>query len=399
MRRKLTNPQNVGCNADHIFVENVAARFNFSVEFVNIEGYNFHPLYPDRPKQYSAVVTMDFRGMNAHYFTYQVHHLLRDMGSVIFIYCTKKEELKAFSFLFWTIPFDVPVWILLTVCILVLSILLKGQWLDVIGCLMFKQQFTSLNTNKFMIIILLVSIVLTCSYESIISSHLIVLPPLIRHNTISDLNDNGYSIIMDTKLTHKVNSKVYSGPQIDNTSEYVNSTFIRVSFPAPVQNVTKLLVNCNATIRTSELKLFQVMVNEISSEIKCHPAKNTRIANSHVYTFGGDFKDKLVETAEVFREAGILSQWNRIQNYVRNLDLNKRSVTRRDDGNSPSPTSFQLTDIKISSIFITWATALLACSIVFFMELVYPTVMTLCGNMHALCFICICTGALESSFL
>jgi len=133
--RESTNTQAIGCDVGSIFVENAAARLNFSVKYYATQysdsmGHFIH----SAPKYFSAVAIL---GMGWNPWTPTIspvkifHQFLVSIRQSKFIYCVKSEERETFSFWFWTIPFDIWSWIFIALIAFMLTCILKGQWFEV----------------------------------------------------------------------------------------------------------------------------------------------------------------------------------------------------------------------------------------------------------------------------
>jgi len=110
------------------------------------------------------------------------------------MYCTESSERQTFNFLFWTCPFDEYSWILLGTCFLSLSILLRGQWI-MVAAISMRQGIQPKQWNVALLTFLLITIVISCCYESIISSYLIIAPPFVVFNSLKNLIDDGYKVL------------------------------------------------------------------------------------------------------------------------------------------------------------------------------------------------------------
>jgi len=149
-----------------------------------------------QPKHFGGVANLNMEDYNTVLGipTFYSSQLVSIAGKRRFVYCTELSERESFSSLFWSIPMDTWSWILLGITCLSITILLRGQWFQVYSILM-RQSCTILNKNRTLIIFILATIIFTYGYEGIISSLVIVPPPIKVFNTMKELLDNGYRIV------------------------------------------------------------------------------------------------------------------------------------------------------------------------------------------------------------
>ncbi len=92
----------------HLFIENAAAQLNASVEFIappfrNREEAAINFKSGKTPKYFLAIANELMQWTTTEYSITQIR--LSTIRSQ-FLYCVKKNEREAFSFMFWVIPYD-----------------------------------------------------------------------------------------------------------------------------------------------------------------------------------------------------------------------------------------------------------------------------------------------------
>jgi len=191
----------IGCIGDHIFVENIAAKLNYSVDYVAYQNSlnKFFGNERDLPKRYAGVsmlCVLDWRCWNEERSPDNVmKQVLTGVVTSKFFYCSRTEKRRKFSFLFWTLPFDTCSWSLIGISIMAISMILKIQLLHVFGILMRQECRALQGRRKLVIVFVLVAIVLTYGYEGIISSLLTVSPPILVYAKLKPMLEDGYKIM------------------------------------------------------------------------------------------------------------------------------------------------------------------------------------------------------------
>jgi len=197
-----TQPQRIGCVPLHILIENIAAKLNYSVDYITTgkrEDLDFFIFTEYRfSKQYAAIALLGIVDWLRWYDNIPSENLfrqvLRETRYSSFFYCSKTEERERFSFWFWTVPFDTWSWVWLILTVLAITVILRGEWFPVFAVLM-RQDCTILNgRQKVIIVFILATIIFTYGYEGVISSFLTVKPPVFVYETLKDLLDKGYRI-------------------------------------------------------------------------------------------------------------------------------------------------------------------------------------------------------------
>jgi hypothetical protein len=184
--------QHIVCDPRQVFIQHLAHRLNSTHEFdLRLSSGG---IYHNGEKAPTGVVSMDTLAWSTNHPS-MIHYYLRDTTKAGFFYCRRSVERESFSFFFWAVPFDAWGWALLALSLIVLTLVSKGDWLDVFGALVVRQSYSTLDKNKTLILLLFAAIVITCVYESIVSSHLIVPPPIIVAQRLKDLVEAGYGIL------------------------------------------------------------------------------------------------------------------------------------------------------------------------------------------------------------
>jgi len=268
-----------------------------------------------------------------------------------FLYCARNPERVAFNFLFWTSPFDTWSWIYLGTSILLLGGSLRGKCLEVIGILL-RQSCTILNTKKILILLMFVTIVLTCGYESIISSHITVPPPYSIAANLKTLVERGYRIIkLDEFSENKELSEIFVFENI--TSRSLKSSLVPNTSAMNLFQLRQHVFNCNATIGfkycTSNLVLAPYW-----NATKCFCARNSEYTRPMIFTFSGYDRYRFAHAAQVLTESGIIQMYKEIYPYIHGFRNNW--ILRITEIGQNGPIAFKLSDWKIGSIFLIWIT-------------------------------------------
>jgi len=164
-----------------------------------------------------------------------------------FFYCTKTEEREGFNMMFWTIPFDLLSWIMIIVSGLSYAVFLKVNLFDIFAILMRQECRIMKDLRIFAVIYILSSIIFTYGYEGVISSLVIVKPPVIIHDRLKDMLANHDFKILYPQLssTSPVTDVFESEKIVGNITDYLLPTpYNRVD---RIRYVTSQLANCNTT--------------------------------------------------------------------------------------------------------------------------------------------------------
>jgi hypothetical protein len=296
---------------------------------------------------------------------------LRDMSIYRFWYCKQTVERQSFSFLFWTKPFDGSGWVLIALSMLGLTLVLKGNWLDVFAALLVRQSAASLDSNKTLILFVVAAIVITCGYESIISSDVIVPLPFREVRNLKDLVDSGYRIIGWSKgINNSTILEVLRRENIPHSSTQ-EPPFSPGKFTLPES--IKLLSKCNVT------KLFyyrdfqdreitaKYMHTLYGNRVKCGFAKETIYEQHATITYSGYSAQGFHHVLLSFQESGIL---NLLFKYDAFVEFYQKRVQAANEQYryEKAEVPFQLNDPKIISIFIGWGFLTLFASLAFLAE-------------------------------
>jgi len=146
-----TWPKYIGCSPELLSIQNSAEKLNVSLAYLSeqtefVRETNYFLTNP--PMHFYAVAALRIwdqfpYSISSLYYSDLVVHTEGHK----FMYCVQFEERESFSFLFWTIPFDLSSWQLLSVRGLALTIQVRGNWFQISSILM-RQSCTILNSNK-----------------------------------------------------------------------------------------------------------------------------------------------------------------------------------------------------------------------------------------------------------
>jgi len=361
----------IGCQPTHILVENIAAEMNLTVEYIDpIQAVYYRFFIHISRIHYTAVAVFDrlswldwLSGVSPVNFCSQ---FLRSESRQTFVYCREIEERAAFNFLFWCIPFDEWSWIFIGIFFVTWIILLKGNWFDVFSILM-RQASSTLNKNKSLMIFVLCWIVLSCCYESLISSFLTVLPPVLTYDTLKDLIEHDYKIVVLPGNMENTTGleRAFKLENITSPRTFENSV-INVSLVRDNQN--DLLHSCQATIRAPSSLITQyqsMMRTDYTPPVWCHSTKGTVYLTDQVYSFVGHEHVKVFQITTWLRESGLLVFYQEYRLFVVSRQYNRKSSKLAEYNGI----AFVMRDWKILSIFIAWAALLFVAILVLGLEI------------------------------
>jgi len=284
---------------------------------------------------------------------YFMYFFLDDMDTMKFMYCSEQFERETFNLLFWSVPFDTLTWVGIGAVLVIISILLRGNWIDVVGILL-RQSAALLDENKVMLVLLMLAcIVITCGYESIISGFLTVPPPVVVFTSLQDLLDNGLKILVGS-ISFELWEIIFEVNNI--TSHDLESTLVSED-GLTYRELTFMLAAGNTT------KLFEFYRDISRYEMQgktCYLAPQTEHLKIHKYWFCGYEGWKLYEGMCRLFESGIMNLYQRFSDY-RDYIIWKPKEEYFLFMES-LPLAFVMSDWKMCSIFIVWsALVALAC--------------------------------------
>jgi hypothetical protein len=302
-----------------------------------------------------------------------------------FIYCQKSVDKESFHFFFfWALPFDVWTWALLALSLVALTLVSKGEWLNVFAALFVRQSYSSLDKNKCIILLLFAAIVITCGYESIISSHLIVPPPIIVARNLKDLVDAGYGISgFGTGTDNRMILSILRRENVSHSS--VNEPpFILTTYKSSNPDAWELLSRSNRTspVNSVEIEVYQDQVDLLypRSGIKCHFVKDTQYPFKAMFTYSGYTLTTVHTFVNSFQESGILDMLYQFWDYAKQLEVRVR-LSKRKYVEEKTEFPLELRDPKIISIFIAWSVLLMAACLSFLVE----SLLGLSFNFYVIC--------------
>jgi len=309
-QRKSTNSELVGCSMNHIYIENLAAKLNLSVEFVNHERCYEYTLDP--PKHFSGVAVLGIFNTwiyEMHFRQVALPHLMSQFNNgektLKFVYCQKTCERESFNMSFWTVPLGPWSWLFLGTAVLVLLICLRGQWLEIVAILM-RQSCSILDDRKLLIVFILVTIVFTYGYEGVVSSFLTAPPPFKVFDTLKQLLENGYKLIgFQPELMANPNlARLFESENI--SLSHWESSLVPGTFNIPVSLVLPMLAAGNYTysLRDSQTTKWEVMV-EVKYGVKCHTVRALSYPQNWIDTYVGPSREAMIKAAQEMAEAGI----------------------------------------------------------------------------------------------
>jgi len=368
--RKNIRTDLIGCYSQNLFMENAAAKLNFSVVYPTAASArspdNFLFLITRKVHYATVMLLFDDFGDERVQFSIIVSSFHYKTMVKYFLYCTKKPERESFSFLFWTIPMDNWTWASLGLATVSLTIMLRGHWFEIIAILM--RQFCSvLDKKKMLIIFILATILFTYGYEGVISSFVTVPPPFKIFNTLKELLDGKYKIMIsryDRGGDKYFNTDIYH-PMFKAENIKLNRSNMGLYFQ-PMRGSESyygnILPNCNLTIAyTPELLDFweYVMWKKHGNRgIRCYRA--SKIAGPLIrakYTLFGVYHSHVMRALQVLFESGVLEMYTNFNVFVKSLYPRRLfEILEYEDG---KPAPFTMNDSKLLSIFLIWGFGLL----------------------------------------
>jgi hypothetical protein len=221
-------------------------------------------------------------------------------------------------------------------------------------------------------LVLFSAIVITCGYESIISSHLIIPPPLIVARRLKDLVDTGYGIIGHNNNISNTSIVLILKREKISHSSVIERPFVPNTHSLSLEKSVTLLSNCNSTgaIHSSiPLVAFQEQLDQIYPRlgIRCHFVKETRRPNEELITYSGYSAETVHTFVSSFQESGILDMLYSLRQYVEYLQVRIRTE-KREYAEKKAEVPFELRDPKIISIFAAWGVLLIGASLAFTIE-------------------------------
>jgi len=212
---------------------------------------------------------------------------------------------------------------------------------------------------------MLVCIVITCGYESIISSFITVPPPFIIFTNLQDLLDNGFKILTptDRSSTSEDELRMHNAWknlfEVNNiTSHELKSSLITIE-DLSYKEIGSKLAGGNIT----HLTPFRRQISRYELEGKgCYFAPETEYVGMRKSIFSGFDGWKLYKAMSNLSSSGIYRMYQRFSFYIEFIIL--KSQEAHFQFVESQPKAFVISDMKISSIFIVWSSLVgLACVI------------------------------------
>jgi hypothetical protein len=219
----------------------------------------------------------------------------------------------------------------------------------VFGALVVRQSYSILDKNKTLVLLLFAAIVLTCGYESIISSDIIVPPPVLVARRLKDLVDAGYGILgyhndsysATILLTLKRENIPYSSL---NEQPFIPNTALRGQ-----DDEGGLLTSCNGAkiVSPGDAVIIQDLINgqHLLSGIRCHFVKETRMPSENLITYSGYSPTAVHTFVRSFQESGILDMFFKFKEYIQFLPFRTR-IEKKRSADERAEVPFQLQDPK-----------------------------------------------------
>jgi len=351
----------IGCQVGHILTQNIAEKFNLTVEYVNVrhsETTDSNFFINASPQHFSLVaifglLRFEIWSNNSSPDNLMLQFYFENVPSKYF-YCSRSQDTEAFSFLFWILPFDSWSWLFIGISSLLLTILLKGEWFQVFIILM-RQDCTVLSTKKSLIVFIVMTIIFTYGYEGVISSWVIVPPPLVILKDLTELLDHDYKIIGISSVA-ELRAILKNDLEKENISiDRLQKSLVRDSWTFDDYRTFYWLARCNTTMAFDQdtQDVARVLIRKVY-KVECYVAKNTYYVDSHVFHFHGPFYTQFGQATQWFLESGILRMYHNYGRFVLKLPAIVLSAVE-EARIQVQEIPFLITELKILSIFIVWA--------------------------------------------
>jgi len=384
-KRRKTKPRKIGCFSRHLLIENIAARLNYTVDYfptnTNLDSVLMHDNI--LVQHVSVIVVLGQMDWNKLYNTTVstdnlVKQVLRGVITVELLYCTKTIEREGFSFLFWTVPFDNWSWVLIGASVLVLILILRGQWFPVFAILMRQDcRILRCRHTKLLMVFILATIIFTYGYEGVVSSLLTAQPPLMVFKTLKELLGVGYKIyaISGTSLTPY--RRILEKENITGTPE---SKMVFSDWTGTSDELSNL-AQCNLTfVVQTELKIaWKSAINKAYDKISCKYVRNSRYSYDTVFQYFGEYYLRFAVVEDLMIQSGIWSYYTAYEKYIQDLpNIRRVKVMEYNEG---LPVVFTISDWKMLSIFIVWAGLLISSFLVFIVDYLHSNMYTMYGDL------------------
>jgi len=337
-------------------IENLSMKFNMSFWDVNDEETlnNLGSFY-SVPNYFRVtavwVTSYTFAASDVSPKDHLLVQLLMGKAVKKFIYCVTEPEREAFSSAFWTIPFDKWSWIGLGISGFVLSVLLGGKWVEVVAILM-RQSTSILTGNKMLVLLMLVTVVITCGYESIISCYLTVLPPILMLDSLKDLLKIGYRLLLYSPISN--NEELAELIDRENITS-LDELLYQGDLPWTPDKLFQLLETGKVLVVWSgcgKATLQLPFSTNYDPKIKCFCTSELSISSPKVFQFSGHDRRIFGQALQSLIESGVYQMYEEIHRFIMWFGRDRELQEFEDASNEP--TAFQITEAKMFSIFIGW---------------------------------------------
>jgi len=371
--REKTNREAIACDPYAIVMENTAAKLNTSLKFSPRAYYRKFILqelemqprgFAMKPNTYIEAKDSDR--------TFETILIPSLTGSEIHnvIYCVPSVKHEGFSFKFWSLPFDGASWILISVTCLTMSVLLQGQWTEVVAIFM-RQSCSILLSQKLLILVIFMSIVLTCCYESVISSLIMIPPPRVVFETFLDLLLNGYKYLDPVNMKNPP-AWMYSSLHRGNLTWDQIRTLVQNDAEWAVIDP---LASCNLTteVLAKQKDMDLITLNDYFAQagagVRCLAAKEDITGFPFIDYFGGLVQDEMWRTQRNLLESGIIGFYRDISGFLGSPNVLHQIAKQEYQESQPVP--FEIMNWKILSIFIAWGALLALALVTITSEIIY----------------------------
>jgi len=373
-QRQPEYPSMIGCIPDLIFIENIGAKLNYSVDYIAHHNSlnKFIGNERDLPKPYvgvSFLCLINWVRWNEERSPENImKQQLTGVETSKFFYCSRTAKRRKFSVLFWTLPFDSCSWILIGISILANYMILKMQLFQVFGILVRQECRYLRGRRKLAIVFVLVAIVFTYGYEGVISSFLTVSPPLDVYAKLKPMVEDGYKIMLPSGSDIETTRNLFKR---ENITGSINSMILWIPWSTYQRSGTEEFLHSNVTgtISLDDQKRWIANMREIDPTLSCNCVSDVVLIQNNVFHFMGLARRKLAEISELLIQSGILDLFRNNYKYVINLNWTQAMDMFEFEERQSKP--FKMGDWKILSIFIALLSLLGLSFLAFVAENIY----------------------------
>jgi len=212
-----------------------------------------------------------------------------------------------------------------------------------------------LNRNRTLLLFIFATIVVTCIYESIISSFVTIPTELVVFRTLTELLDNGYKIAGYHENKDLFELKVLFQRE-GIPLERINSSLVLGMAYISDRMKYELLKECRSAVLNTEQRIqpaVRMKMLQYFKGVRCHSVVEPVIVRNLLDLYTGFDHRRIAATSQQMMESGILEMYSSLQTFITHLPYN-RDFVLLEEKMEGRETPFSLTDQNIMSILIAW---------------------------------------------